>query len=48
MFYHRPTITHLVDELRAYMSGQDMAAIHDIVVDIERRIQRFQREPKAE
>ena len=48
MFYHRPIITHLVDELRAYMSEQDMTAIHDIVADIEQRIQRFQRKPKAE
>ena len=43
MFYHRPTVTDLVDELRTYISGQDMTAIHDIVADIEQRIQRFQR-----
>ncbi len=48
MFYHRPTVTDLVDELRTYISGQDMTAIHDIVADIEQRIQRFQRKPKAE
>jgi hypothetical protein len=48
MFYHRPTITHLIDELRAYMSEQDMTAIQDIVTDVEQRIQRFQRKPKAE
>ncbi len=48
MFYHRPTITPLVDELRTYMSGQDMEAIQDIVADIKQRIQRFQRKPKAE
>jgi hypothetical protein len=48
MFYHRPTVTDLVDELRAYMSGQDITAIQDIVADIEQRIQRFQRKPKAE
>ena len=48
MFYHRPTVTDLVDALRAYMSGQDMTAIQDIVADIEQRIQRFQRKPKAE
>ena len=48
MFYHRPTVIDLVDELRAYMSGQDMTAIQNIVADIEQRIQRFQRKPKAE
>ncbi|MBX0328414.1 hypothetical protein K2Z83_12080 [Oscillochloris sp. ZM17-4] len=48
MFYHRPTVADLVDELRAYMSGQDITAIQDIVADIEQRIQRFQRKPKAE
>lgn len=48
LFYHRPTIMHLVNELRAYMSEQDIAAIQDIVADIEQRIQRFQRTPHAE
>jgi hypothetical protein len=30
------------------MSEQDMTAIQDIVTDVEQRIQRFQRKPKAE
>lgn len=45
MFYHRPNIPALIDELRAYMSEQDMTAIQDIVGDLEQRIQRFQRNP---
>lgn len=48
MFYHHPQLTHLIDELRPYMSGQDIDAIHDIVGDLEQRIKRFQREPRAE
>ena len=48
MFYHRPTITDLVAELRAYMSGQDILAIQAIVADIEQRIERFQRKPHAQ
>jgi len=48
MFYHSSTVTHLINELRAYMSEQDMTAIQAIVADIEQRIQRFQRKPHAE
>ncbi|EFO80793.1 hypothetical protein OSCT_1317 [Oscillochloris trichoides DG-6] len=46
MFYHRPAIHQLVDELRPYLSEQDMAAIEEIVGDLERRIQRVQPPPQ--
>lgn len=48
MFYHRPVITPLVEELRAYVSDQDFMAIHEIVADLEQRIRRVQRNPPAE
>lgn len=48
MFYHRPVITPLIEELRAYVSGQDLTAIQEIVADLEQRIHRVQRKPPAE
>lgn len=48
LFYHRPDMARLVSELSPYVSAQDLAAIHDIVRDLERRIQRFQNQPHAE
>lgn len=48
MFYHRPNMQQLTEELRLFTSEQDLAAIRDIVADLERRITRFQRKPDSE
>nr|MCU0492933.1 hypothetical protein [Chloroflexaceae bacterium] len=42
MFYHRPNMAALLQELEPFVGEQDSAAIQDIVADITRRIDRFQ------
>lgn len=48
MFYHQPNMGQRINELRAYMGEQDLAAIQGIVADLEQRITRFQRKPNTE
>ncbi len=48
MFYHRPDMQQLLDELRPFISDRDAAAIQDIVIELERRVTRFQHQPGAE
>lgn len=48
MFYHRPDMQHILEELRPFISDHDAAAIQDVVIELERRITRFQRQPDAE
>lgn len=43
MFYHNPDIQEICNELAAFVSAQDLAAIQDIVTDLRQRIARFQR-----
>lgn len=45
MFYHQPAMKQLTEELGSFVSAQDLAAIQDIVADLERRITRFQHKP---
>lgn len=44
-YYHRPDLAKLEQELTNFVNASDLAAIHDIVTDIQRRIQRFQKTP---
>lgn len=43
MFYHSPNMQEIVTILTPFVSGQDLAAIQDIIVDLTQRISRFQR-----
>lgn len=43
MFYHNPNMQEIIDELTSFVSGQDLAAIQDIIIDLTQRISRFQR-----
>jgi hypothetical protein len=40
MYYHRPNIHEILDELTPFVSVQDQAAIRDIVHDLEQRVSR--------
>src|SRR3989442_14840721 len=42
IYYHHPDLHKLEQELSKYVSAADLAAIHDIAADIQRRITRFQ------
>jgi len=42
MYYHQPDIDKMERELSAYVSASDLAAIRDVVRDIQKRIARFQ------
>jgi hypothetical protein len=48
MFYHKPNMAKLVEELKLFVSEQELAAIEDIIRDLEQRLKRFgdQPEPK--
>jgi hypothetical protein len=48
MFYHQPNMANLVEELRVFVSDQDLSAIRDIIADLEQRITRFQRKPNTQ
>jgi hypothetical protein len=43
LFYHQPNMQEIAEELTPFVSGQDFAAIQDIVLDLTRRISRFNR-----
>lgn len=43
MFYHRPNMQEIRNELASFVSEQDSAAIQDIIMDLTQRISRFQR-----
>ncbi len=43
MFYHNPDMQEISSELAPFVSGQDLAAIQDIIRDLTQRISRFQR-----
>lgn len=40
MFYHRPDMAALLDELAVFVSGQDRAALDELVTDLTRRVNR--------
>lgn len=42
IYYHQPDLTVLLDELAQHVSDSDLAAIHDVLNDIQQRIRRFQ------
>ena len=42
IYYHHPDLQKLAQELSRYVSETDLAAIRDVIADIERRIMRFQ------
>ena len=48
MFYHNPNMQEISDELAPFVSGQDLAAIQDIIADLTQRISRFQRNKEQE
>lgn len=43
MFYHSPDMREISVELAPFVSGQDLAAIQDSILDLAQRIARFQR-----
>jgi hypothetical protein len=43
VFYHNPPLEAILQELSAFVSAQDMAAIEGIVHEVAQRIARFQR-----
>jgi hypothetical protein len=47
MYYHRPDMDKLQQELAPFVSENDLAAIQDIVTDMSKRIARFTQEEGA-
>jgi len=39
---YQPDLTPLFEELACYLSASDVTALHDIVTEIQQRIERFQ------
>jgi hypothetical protein len=48
MFYHSPNMQEIHTELTPFVSGQDLVAIQDIILDLAQRISRFQRNKEQE
>lgn len=48
MFYHSPNMQEISNELASYVSGQDLAAIQDNILELIQRISRFQRNKEQE
>ena len=42
MYAHRPDMDAILTELAPFVTASDLASLHDIVQEIQRRIQRFQ------
>jgi hypothetical protein len=43
LFYHAPPMNEVLTELTPFVSAHDLAAIQDIISDLEQRISRFKR-----
>lgn len=48
MFYHNPNMQEISAELTPFVSGQDLTAIQDIILDLTQRISRFHRNKEQE